>query len=147
MEEKPDFEKFELYFQEPGKDFLKEIAKWTSLLAILGFIAITVLFTFGLFAFTILKTTGVILPGTGELIDNFGTAFNVFYLMLAGIFLFPVYFLFQFSSNVKKAFKNNDSEALIKSLKNLKSHYKWVGITSVLILVLCILLFLEVLFP
>ncbi|MFD1601682.1 hypothetical protein ACFSJW_16685 [Flavobacterium artemisiae] len=143
MEEK----KFDLQLQNLAQGFLKEVSKWTFVLAVLGFIVITVLCIYGLFAFAIFKATGSILPGTGEMMDSFGTALNTFYIIAAGILFFPVYFLFKFSVNAQKAFKNNDSEALTKSLRSLKAHYKLTGITTFLVLVLCILLFLEVLFP
>lgn len=146
MEKKSAFEEDD-YLQGDTKGFLHEIAKWTFILAVLGFIVITVLCVFGIFGFTIWKATGIILPGTGEMMDSFGTSLNAFYLITAGILFFPVYFLFRFSIGAKRAFKFNDSEALTRSLRSLKLHYRSIGIVTALVLVLFVLLFLEVLFP
>ncbi|WP_194140954.1 hypothetical protein [Flavobacterium hungaricum] len=46
--------------------------------------------------------------GTGELMNNFGTALNVFYLILTGYF-FSVYFLYKFGYNAKKGLENSDA--------------------------------------
>ncbi|MEP6803590.1 MAG: DUF5362 family protein [Flavobacterium sp.] len=50
-------------------------------------------------------------------------------------------YLFKFSSNAKKAFRENDTEALTHSLEYLKSHYKFIGIFMIAILVLYGLIF------
>jgi len=54
------------------------------------------------------------------------------YLLMAAIYFFPVYYLFQFSNKISKAFKQNDKHLLEDSFKNLKSHYKFVGVFALI---------------
>jgi hypothetical protein len=57
------------------------------------------------------------------------------------LYFFPVYYLNKFASNAKIALKNNDSESLATSFEFLKSHYKFIGILSVIILCLYVFIF------
>jgi amino acid transporter len=136
MEETSVFEKFELQLDQTAKDFLKETAKWAYFLAILGFIGIVLIVVIAIFAGVIFSTLGNTVPGMAVYGGSFGTIISVVYFLLAAVYFFPVYYLFKFASNGKKAFKDNDTEALTASLGYLKSHYKFVGIMMLSILVL-----------
>jgi hypothetical protein len=52
-----------------------------------------------------------------------------------------VYYLNKFASNAKAAFNNNDSETLTASLGYLKSHYKFIGIMTLVVFSLYLLMF------
>ena len=55
--------------------------------------------------------------------------YQVFYLSARICFLFfPAYYLFNFSSKMRRALRNNDQLVLTDSLKNLKSYFKFYGI-------------------
>lgn len=64
------------------------------------------------------------------------------YLAIAVIYFFPVYYLFQFSSKLKKAFTSNDNDLINSSFEYLKSHYKFIGILALVFTVIYGLLFL-----
>jgi len=134
MEEKSEFEKFELQLDSAAKDFLKETAKWAYFLSILGFIGLGFLVLIAIFAGAIFSTIGSTMPGMGAYGASFGAAMTFVYLLMAALYFFPVYYLFKFSSNAKKAFRDNDSESLTNSLGYLKSHYKFIGILMVILL-------------
>lgn len=146
MEETSVFEKFELHLDESAKDFLKETAKWAYFLSILGFIGVGFFVIIAIFAGTIFSTLGSTMPGMGAYGGSFGVVMSVMYLVLAAVYFFPVYYLFKFSSNAKKAFRENDSEALTTSFGYLKSHYKFIGILMVAMLVLYGLFFVLAMF-
>jgi len=136
MEETSVFEKFELHLDESAKDFLKEIAKWAYFLSIVGFIGIGFFVIIALFAGSIFSTLGNTIPGMGAMAGSFGIILSGTYFFIAVIYFFPVYYLNKFAVNAKRAFKENDSEALTSSFQYLKSHYKFIGIFMLSILVL-----------
>ncbi|MEO7975718.1 hypothetical protein [Flavobacterium sp.] len=136
MEETSVFEKFELHLSQSAKDFLKETAKWAYIISIIGFIGIAFLVIAALFAGTLFSTLGNTVPGMGGMGGSFGLIIGVVYFALAAIYFFPVYYLNKFAVNAKKAFRENDSEALTNSLEYLKSHYKFIGIFTLSIVIL-----------
>lgn len=136
MEEISVFEKFELQLDESAKDFLKETAKWAYFLSIIGFIGIGLLVLIAIFAGTFFSLMSNTVPGMAAVGGSFGFMFSIIYLIMALLYFFPVYFLNKFASNAKKAFRDNDSEALTNSFQYLKSHYKFIGILTVILLAL-----------
>lgn len=141
MEETSVFEKFELQLDQTAKDFLKETAKWAYFLSILGFIGIGFMVLIGIFAGTIFSTFGNAMGGMGGFGGTFGALMGFFYVFIAAVYFFPVYYLNKFATNAKRAFRDNDSEALSNSLGYLKSHYKFIGILMLAILALYGLIF------
>lgn len=136
MEETSVFEKFELHLDESAKDFLRETAKWAYFLSILGYIGIGIIVIIALFAGAIFSTLGSSVPGMGAMGASFGVMMGVFYFVIAAIYFFPVYYLNKFAVNAKRAFRENDSEALTNSFEYLKSHYKFIGIFTLSIMIL-----------
>lgn len=49
-------------------------------------------------------------------------------LVVVVVCFFPLYYLYKFSSNVRMACRDDDSEALENSFRYLKLHYKSIGI-------------------
>ena len=136
MEETSVFEKFELHLSQSAKDFLRETAKWAYIVSIIGFIGIAFLVLMALFAGTLFSTLGNTVPGMGVVGGSFGLIIGIIYFVLAAIYFFPVYYLNKFAVNAKKAFKDNDSEVLTNSFEYLKSHYKFIGIFTLSIVII-----------
>ncbi len=116
-----------------AKKFLNEAAKWAIILSIIGFIGIGLMIIMSFSMGTILSQ----IPN-----DALGVPtqfFSFFYLILAGISFIPIYFLFQFGNNIKNAIKNNDTDLLTFGLKKLKSHYKFIGILTIILMSLNLL--------
>jgi hypothetical protein len=137
MEETSVFEKFELQLDQTAKGFLQETAKWAYFLSIIGFIGIGLMVLLAVFAGTIFSAMGNV-PGMG---GYFGTMMGVFYFVFAAIYFFPVLYLNKFATNAKRAFRENDTEALTASLGYLKSHYKFIGILMIAVVALYALIF------
>ena len=146
MEETSVFEKFELQLDSTAKEFLKETAKWAHFLSILGFIGIGFLVLIAVFAGTIFSAMGNSMQGMRMYSGSFGVIMGAVYFIIALLYFFPVYYLFKFSTNAKKAFANNDSESLTESLGYLKSHYKFIGILMIVCLALYALTFVFAIF-
>ena len=108
--------------------FLNETAKWANFLGIIGFITIAIMVIASFFI-------GAFMPqipnNSLSLTPSF---FSFFYLIVAGIYFIPVFYLYQFGSKTKKALQNNDTDLLTFGLKKLKSHYKFIGIFTVIML-------------
>lgn len=116
-----------------SQSFLRETAKWAYFLSILGFVGIGFLILLAMFMGTIFSKLGVFAGGFNRM-PMMGVGFITFiYLILAVIYFFPVYYLFQFASKAKAAFKSKDNEKLTDSLEFLKSHYKFMGILTIVI--------------
>ena len=115
--------------------YLKETANWAQFLSILGFILIGFMVIGSIFAGTIFSQFDefAALPFPGFLI-------GAMYLIFAIFYFFPVYYLYKFSSHIKNSIVIKDSIALEAGLKNLKSHYKFLGVTTIVVIALYILL-------
>jgi hypothetical protein len=142
MEEHSVVESFEMKLSESAKDFLKETAKWAYFLSILGFIGIGFIIFAALFAGTLFSSMSKMNPAMGAMGSSFGIVMAFVYFLIAVLYFFPVYYLNKFASNAKRAFKNNNSETLTTSLEYLKSHYKYIGIMTLVVFSLYFLMFI-----
>lgn len=122
----------ELKLTNTAKQFLKEIANWCKFLTILGFVFI---------ALTVFYSLKVV-------ITNFSNITNLFldleyitiglYLILALLYIFPVFYLFNFSKKIKIAIQKKEDVFLTEAFKNLKSYYKFIGVLIIITVSLCI---------
>ncbi|RTY91215.1 hypothetical protein EKM01_09295 [Flavobacterium sp. RSP46] len=141
MEEHSVIESFEMKLSASAKGFLKETAKWAYFLSILGYIGIGFIIFVALFAGTLFSAMAKVNPAMGMMGSSFGFVMAFVYFLIAILYFFPVYYLNKFASNAKAAFQNNDSDALTTSLEYLKSHYKYIGIMTLVVFSLYLLLF------
>ena len=118
-----------------AKGFLKETAKWCKFLSILGFIGLGLLFLSSFFISTIYDN----IPQAEGMPFNLGTVMTIFYILMIVIYIFPLYYLYQFSVKLKKALTSKDDEVLASAFEMLKSHYKFVGVFTIIILSIYIL--------
>ena len=113
-----------------SKEFLKETAKWTKFVAIWGFVGIGLMVLGSL----------VMLFAPSSLMSNGDFPFGgkifmmLLYLAFAVLYYFPISYLYQFSENTKKAIENNDNNAIRDAFEFLKSHYKFMGILTIILL-------------
>jgi hypothetical protein len=128
---------FELQVDQRGSAFLREVAKWSKFLSIVGFIVMGLFLLVMVFAgaamSTALSTTYGAAAGSMQLI------------LLAGfilIYFFPCYYLYKFATKMQVALRNNDQDTLNSSFENLKSCFKFMGIFMIIILSIYALAFL-----
>lgn len=136
-------------------DSLKTSAKWSTFLAIIGFIGIAFLLLAALFAGTALSAMSNN-PELHELQEMQGMHnmhgmnpfesilrfLPVLYVILAIIYFFPVYYLFKYASGMKKALNFRKSEMVAEALTYLKSHHKFLGIMTIVVISLYFLFFI-----
>jgi hypothetical protein len=111
------------------KDFLFATVKWSKFLAIIGYIAIAIMVLASLFM--------LITGGSGPIPT---TLMGVIYLAMSVLYFFPVKYLMDFSTKIKDALELNNQQILTDGFKNLKSHYKFLGVLTIVMLALYILL-------
>ena len=125
----------ELKLTSAAKRFLSETASWGKFIAILGFVGIGIMVLFAVFAGSIFDS----LPQAQTMPFDFGFAMSGVYLVLALLYVFPALYLFQFSTKMKKALQNKDDEVLATAFEKLKSHYKFIGVFSIIMISLYVL--------
>ena len=136
-----DFGDGDLKISSISTKYLRETAKWSKFLAIIGFIGI---------GFMVLAALGIMMFGSSinsgyraSYQNQFPLAFGaIFYLILAVLYYFPVSYLYKFSTSMKNAVDRTDNVSIDKAFENLKSHYKFMGIMMIVILSLYALLFI-----
>ena len=110
--------------------YLEEIRKWSLFFAVIGFIGIGLMVILGIFIGRIFSNLGY--PYANA---NFPTAFiGVIYIAMAVIYIFPVIYLYKFSISCKQAIRQKDHETMASAFKNLKSHFKYMGILMIIVL-------------
>ena len=109
------------------KMYLKEIAKWAKLIAIVGFVFVGLFVLIALFMGAFMGAMmGELAPGPGG-----GAAMgflSFFYIIFAVIYFFPLLYLYRFSTQTNAALASNDQQLMTEAFSNLKSHYKFIGI-------------------
>ncbi|PQJ82963.1 hypothetical protein BTO16_03915 [Polaribacter glomeratus] len=126
----------QLTLNSNAKSFLKETAKWAFFLSIMGFIGIGFLVILAIFSNIIFSA----IPQAKLVPFDLGFAMTILYLLFAVLYFFPVYYLMQFSTKMKKALATKNDETLAESFKVLKSHYKFIGVFTIIAMSLYIML-------
>lgn len=121
----------QLTITNASRNFLDEIAKWAKFLSILGFVLVGVLLVFAFFATPIFEIAMEKQTGTP---NSLGFTMLITNLGLAIIYFFPVYYLLQFSNKMKKALVEKNEDTLAKAFEMLKSHYKFIGVFTIITL-------------
>ena len=127
----------QLTLTSASKNFLKETAKWAFFLSIMGFIMIAFMLVLAIFSNTIFGMAAAMQPGVPE---NIGMIMTITYLILGLIYFFPAYYLMQFSNKMKKAVATKNDETFAKAFEMLKSHYKFIGVFTIITISLYVLM-------
>ena len=126
-----------MQLSDQAKKYLLEASKWANFIAIFGFIAIGLLI---IMSFSIGSIMANLPEGSlGGIPPKF---FSFFYLIAAGIYFIPVFFLFQFAQKTKQALLEDDHNLLTFGFKKLRSHYKFIGVLIIVFIVFYLLLIL-----
>ncbi len=125
---KEDSSVFNLSVDETSKANLLEMARWAKFLAIMGFIGMAFLALAGIFAGAIglSRYSASPLPGW---------AFTLIYIVIAGLYFYPILCLFRFSKNIKPAILSSNQGTFNYALGQLKSMFKFMGIMMIVVLV------------
>jgi len=122
----------DLRVNDQAREYLNETRKWTKFLAILGFVFIGLMVLASFFIGAIFQA----MPGFSE---AGGMPFPPFvltaiYLLMALLYFFPILYLYRFSSHLETALAHGNETELTQALSSLKSHYKFIGILTIVAL-------------
>jgi len=109
--------------------YLKEAGGWARFLAIVGFCFIALILILAFFVGALMSSFGM-----GSQIAGMEFVLGIVYFGIGALYFFPILYLFRFATNIIDAVKANDAQALVSALKNLKSHYKFIGILTAIVL-------------
>ena len=135
----PNENLFELQVDQQRISYLSETARWAKFLSIVGFVFSALLVIFSLFFGSIIS----IFSKLGSNSDSFGSSavmsyysygITIAYIIIALLYFFPCLYLFNFSSKMQTALRNNDQINLNAAFGNLKSCFKFVGILTIVVL-------------
>ncbi|WP_319267699.1 hypothetical protein [uncultured Draconibacterium sp.] len=112
---------------------LHSAGKWSQFLAILGFIGVGFMVLIGI----TMSIVMAFIPSTETEIFPFPMGlFGLFYILIAGVYFLPVFYLFRFSNSIKKAVALKKQDQLSIAFNNLRAHYKTFGI--IMIVFMCL---------
>ena len=134
-----------LHLSGQSLDYLKETAKWAKFLAIVGFVMLGLILVIFVLIGLFLGSTGLSSLGGEEaaMFGAMGAMGMIFYaLIIIAIYFMPTLFLYRFATNMQSAIRTEDSDSLQTSLSNIKSLFKYVGILTLIVLVLYGIIFL-----
>jgi hypothetical protein len=120
----------QLTLSNAAKGFLRETAKWGKFLSILGFIVLGLMLIGSFFIGAFYNAT----PAAETMPFDFGIVVTFIYILAALIYIFPIYYLYQFSAKMREALALKDDVVLATAFEMLKSHYKFIGVFSIIIL-------------
>ncbi len=141
MEEKSQFETFELQLNQTAVQYLKESAKWSLFLAIMGFIGIGFMIIAAISMGTLMSSGLGSSPGMGAM-AGMGGIFSGVYIVMALLYFFPIYYLYKYATDMKNALNSRNNDMLTGALGYLKSHHKFLGVSMIVIISLYILIFI-----
>lgn len=129
---------FELQVDQQSIGYLSETARWARFLSIVGFVVCGLMVVFSVFFGSIMSTISKIgsgsdsFSGSAMVMSNY--AFSVVYIIIALLYFFPCLYLFNFSTKMQRALRNNDQTNLNAAFGNLKGCFKFVGILTIVVL-------------
>ena len=126
----------QLTLNSKSKAFLKEIAKWSFFLSIIGFVMIAFLVLIGIFAGALYGTVIDTLPNQEEMPFDMTIFMTFFYILMAAIYVFPVLYLYKFSKKMKTALSTKNDDTLSDAFEMLKSHYKFIGVFTIIMILI-----------
>lgn len=138
MENEKQTGNFENQLTSAAVGFLQESAKWSEFMAIIGFIGIGLMVLVSLFMAIGFGSMGA--SNIPELPFSM-SVFSIIYVLFAAIYFFPVYYLYQYATKTSLALQSKNKQLLAEGLENLKSHHKFLGIFTLIIISLYGLIF------
>lgn len=130
MKNEKQTENFENQLTTAAVGFLQESAKWSKFMAIIGFIGIGLMVLVSLFMAIGFSAIGA---STMPELPFSMSAFSIIYVLFAAIYFFPVYYLYQYATKTSAALHSKNKQLLADGLENLKSHHKFLGIFTLIL--------------
>ena len=124
-----------LELSKSSESYLKETSNWTYFFSILGFILVG-LMVLGSILITIIFSV----LENDKLPEMSGVVIGSIYFIIAIIYLVPIIYLYRFSTNMKHAIEKREEISLETAFRYFKSHFKYLGIVTIIFIALYIVL-------
>jgi hypothetical protein len=122
-----------LHVDNDAKMYLAETSKWAKFLSIVGFIGMGLMVIMGFFMGSIMSNyAGLMGMPSGE--GWFLSSLSFIYIVIAALYIYPLWKLYQFADLSKRALVTNDSTLLTNALEAQKSMFKFMGIWVIVVL-------------
>ncbi len=131
-ENQPEAKPEKLELTEDINRNLHSAGKWSQFLAILGFIGTGFMVLAGI----TMSTVMAFIPGDEDIFPFPMALLGFLYIILAGVYFLPVFYLFRFSNSIKQAVALKKQDQLSVAFNNLRAHYKTFGI--IMIVLMCL---------
>lgn len=132
---------FSLSIDPVSKEHLSETAKWARFLAIAGFLFLVLMIVAGLYASITISRYEDMYSGSSArgMASLLSTTTAVTYIIVALVWFFPLLFLLRFANAMKAGILTNNQERVNTAFQNLKICFRYVGIVTIIGLVLMLL--------
>lgn len=130
------FDSFESTLSEIAISYIKESAKWSRFLAILGFIGI------GIFVLIAIYMAAMMSNMNSGFMPFPPMLLSLIYLFIAALYFMPVYYLYNYGVKINKALNERNQNLLTEGFENLKSHHKFLGISAIVVISIYALIFI-----
>ena len=130
---------FSLSIDPATKVHLSETARWARFLSIAGMVFIIFLVALGIYSsLTISRYEDMFngYPGQRGFMDSVGVVVAVMYVIMAMVAFFPLLFMFRFANQMRAALSSNNQALLNSSFQNLKIYFRYLGIVTIICIVL-----------
>lgn len=124
-----------IILQQEAQHYLVTAGKWARFLGVMGFIGTGFIILCALFIGTIMSALSSFSPA-GRLGAAPGGFLTFFYLVVAVFYFFVSLYTYQFGTRIKEGITFGSAAVVTDSLGKLKSVFKMIGITTIVILVL-----------
>jgi len=126
---------FSMAIDPVTKEHLSETARWARFLSIVGFIALLLIAAFGIYTSIVLSRFES-MYGYERRGNMLGIGTAITYLIVFLIYIFPIVFMYRFAGKMRQALESHDQEALNSSFQNLKVCFRYLGIVTIIGIVL-----------
>ncbi len=135
---------------EEAISYLTETHKWTKFLSIVGFVSVGLLVLFALFLMIGFNSLESFIPEAqqaGFPSSAFpGIGLGILYILIGLLYFFPLKYMFTFSTSLKSAIQDINTDTFTFAMLNLKSLNKFMGIFTIVFLSIYALIFLVAIF-
>lgn len=133
-----NFGEGEMKINAQSLEHLRQTARWTNFLSIVGFIMIGLM---------VIGMLGLIATQGQMSRSRYGGGLDtgiviLIYLIMIVVYFFPVYYMYQFSGKMKSAINQKDTMTFTTATDFLKKHFQFVGVLVIIGLSLYALAFL-----
>ena len=111
---------------------MKETAKWSKFLSIIGFIGSGLMVIIGLFASAVMSS---MFNTYGSGAGGFSSiTFGIMYVLMGALYFVPSLYLYNYSNKMKLALATSNAVELEEAFLNQKSLFKFWGVLTIVII-------------